>query len=202
MKKFSIAAVCLLFVLAACEKDDRTGLPETETTGTTQAVSETTTASATTTGVTGGTSSAMAPEDKEFVSESGMAGLAEVLMSNLALQKASNAGVKAFAQRMVTDHSKTSEELSQFATAKGLALPTELEGPPEIALGHLNSLSGAEFDKAYMQHMIEDHQNAVADFEKASTNAADLDLRAWAGRTLPALHEHLSLAKEVAGNVR
>lgn len=202
MKNYVVAAVCLLFALAACEKDDRTGLPETETTGTVQAVSETTTASATTTGVTGGTSSAMAPEDKEFVSEAGMAGLAIFQMGNLALQKASNADVKAFAQRMVTEHSKTNEELSQFATAKGVALPTELEGPPEIAFTHLTSLSGAAFDKAFMQHMIEDHQNAVADFEKASTNAADLDLRAWAGRTLPTLHEHLSLAKEVAKKVR
>lgn len=199
MKSLSIATVCLLLAFPACKKEDRTGLPENETTGTTQAVSETTTASATTTGVTGGTSSAMAPEDKEFVSMAGMGGLAEVQMGNLALQKASNADVKAFAQRMVTDHSKANEELQQFATTKGVALPTELDGPPKDALEHLAALSGAEFDKAYMQHMVEDHQKDVAEFEKASTSAADTDLRAWAGRTVPTLHEHLSLAKEVAG---
>jgi len=195
MRKYFIAAACLLLVIAC---SDKPGQPETETTGTTQAVSETTTASATTTGVTGGTSSAMTPDDKEFVTKAGMAGLAEVQMGNLALSNATSAGVKAFAQRMVTDHSKANAELAQFATAKGLALATELEGDPEAARRHLMSLSGAEFDKAYMKHMVEDHEKAVADFEKASMFATDADLKAWAGKTLPTLKEHLVLAKTVA----
>ena len=195
MRKYFIAAACLLIVVAC---SDKPGQPETETTGTTQAVSETTTASATTTGVTGGTSSAMTPDDKEFVTRAGMAGLAEVQMGNLALNNATSAGVKAFAQRMVTDHSKANGELAQFATAKGLALATELEGDPEAARRHLMSLSGAEFDKAYMKHMVEDHEKVVADFEKASMFATDSDLKAWATRTLPTLKEHLALAKSVA----
>jgi putative membrane protein len=199
MKSFFAVAVCTA-MLAAC--GERAGLPETETIGTVQSVSETSTASATTTGVTGGTSSDMAPEDKEFVSNAGMGGLAEVRMGNLAAQKATNADVKAFAQRMVTDHSKANAELQEFATTKGVALPTQLDAEHQGALDHLDGLSGAEFDKAYMQHMVEDHQKDVAEFAKASTSAADTDLRAWADRTLPTLREHLSLAREVAGKVK
>ena len=176
---------------------EKAGQPETDTTGTTQVASETTTASATTTGVTGGTSSAMTPEDKEWVTKAGMAGLAEVQMGNLALQKASSAGVKAFAQRMVTDHSKGNTELQEFATAKGLALPAELDDEHKGALDHLAGLSGAEFDKAYMQHMVSDHEKAVALFTAGSTSATDNDLKAWAGKTLPALREHLQLAQAV-----
>jgi len=193
--KYLITAACLLVVIAC---SDKPGQPETETTGTTQAVSETTTASATTTGVTGGTSSAMTPDDKEFVVKAGMAGLAEVQMGNLALQNASNAEVKAFAQRMVTDHSTANAELAHFATAKGVALPSELEGDPEASRRHLMSLSGTAFDKSYMEHMVADHEKAVADFDKASTSASDRDLKTWAGKTLPTLKEHLELAKSVA----
>src|SRR5687767_15977482 len=90
-----------------------------------------------------------------------MGGLAQVQTGNLALQKATNADVKAFAQRMVTDHSKANAELAEFATAKGLALPTELADAHESAFEHLNGLSGAEFDKAYMQHMVRSEERRV-----------------------------------------
>ena len=197
------AAVAAVLILAACgaEKDDTTGLPETETTGTAQSVQQTSKATATTTGVTGGTSSSLTGDDKEFIANAGIGGLAEVQMGNLALQKASSPDVKAFAQRMVTDHSKANAELAQLATAKGAALATELDGDPEAALTHLTSLSGAAFDKAYMQHMVSDHEKAVSDFDKASTSATDADVKAWAGKTLPTLQQHLALAKEVARKV-
>jgi putative membrane protein len=199
----AISAVMLL-MLAACggESANTTGTPETETTGTAQAVSETSTASATTTGVTGGSVTAMSNEDKEFVSKAGMGGLFEVQAGNLALQKAQSADVKSFAQRMVTDHSKANEELQQLATTKGLALPAELDGQHKSAVDHLTSLSGAEFDKAYMQHMVEDHDKDVAEFDKASTSAQDTDVKTWAGKTLPVLQQHQQLAKDIASKMK
>lgn len=196
MKTITVAAA-LLLMFAAC----RNGQPETDTTGSAQSPQETGTLTATTTGATGGTSSALTPDDKEFVSKAGMGGLAEVMMGNLALQKASHADVKAFGQRMVTDHSKANEELQQLATAKGVALPAELAGETKAAYDHLSSLSGAEFDKAYMKHMVEDHEKDVAEFDKASTSATDADLKAWAGKTLPTLQSHLENAKQVARKV-
>jgi len=198
--RITVALAALLLILAGC--GEKAGQPETETTGSVQAESQTSdTASATTTGSMGGVTSDMTPDDKEFVSKAGMGGLAEVQMANLALQKASSADAKAFAQRMSTDHSKANNELAQFATTKGLALPTELAGEHKAALDHLNSLSGAEFDKAYMEHMVADHEKDVAEFEKASTGATDADLKAWAGKTLPTLKEHLQMAKDVKGKV-
>ena len=197
LKIFVIAMT--IIALAACSRENQSGQPETDTTGNVQSVQQTSeTASATTTGAAGGTLTVMSNEDKEFVTTAGMAGLAEVHMGNLALQKATNADVKAFAQRMVTDHSKANAELAQFATTKGLALPTELAGEHQASHEHLNGLSGAEFDKMYMEHMVADHEKVVAAFDKASTSATDADLKAWAGKTLPTLKEHLELAKTTA----
>ncbi|HYC60648.1 MAG TPA: DUF4142 domain-containing protein [Thermoanaerobaculia bacterium] len=200
--KIRIAAIALLCIaLMACGGENQTGQPETDTTGTAQSIQQTGTASATTTGESGGTLSSMTNEDKEFVTKAGMAGLAEVAHANLALQKAASADVKTFAQRMVTDHSKANAELAQLATTKGLALPTELAGEHQQTHEHLSGLSGAEFDKMYMTHMVTDHEKAVADFDKASTSSTDADLKAWAGKTLPTLQDHLRQAKEVAGKV-
>lgn len=194
-------AMSLAAFLEACDREDRTGQPETETTGSIQSEQQTGSASATTTGVAGGTRSEMTNEDKEFVTTAGMSGLAQMQMANLALQKASNAEVKAFAQRMIADHTNPNAEIAELATTKGLALATELSGEPKSALEHLTSLSGAEFDKAYMQHMVEDHEKDVAAFDKASTSATDADLKAWAGRTLPTLKAHLEMAKQTARKV-
>lgn len=201
MKQWMIGVTLILLAACGGESNRGAGVPETETTGTAQAVQQTSTATATTTGVTGGTASATTSADKEFVSNAGMAGLAEVQMANLALQKAQSADVKAFAQRMVTDHSKSNAELAQLATTKGLALPTELGGEHKAGLEHLTTLSGAAFDRAYMQHMVEDHRKAVSLFETAQTSVQDPDIKGYADKTLPVLREHRTLAEEVSGKM-
>ena len=202
LKKNTVAFAVVL--LAACGgSENTTGTPETDTTMTTgQSIQETGTASATTTASTGGGMSAMSPEEKEFVSKAGMGGMFEVQAGNLALQKSTNADVKSYAQRMVTDHGMANAELAQLATTKGLALPTELGGDHKGAFDHLNAMSGAEFDKSYMQHMVEDHDKAVADFDRVATTGADADLKSWAGKTLPVLKEHPTLAREVSSKLK
>jgi putative membrane protein len=200
--KIKVPAIAAAIILMAACGENRNMEAASETTGSVQAEQQTTdTLSATTTGATGGTAAAMTNEDKDFVAKAGMGGLAEVQMGNLALQKATNADVKAFAQRMVTDHGMANDELAQLATAKGLVLPTAVTGEHKDAYDHLNGLSGADFDKAYMKHMVEDHDKTVADFDKASTSATDADLKSWAGKTLPTLQDHLRQAKEVAAKV-
>jgi putative membrane protein len=200
MKHTWIAAACIA-LLAACGGENTSGTPETDTTGSVQSNQQTSPETATTTGVTGGTVSSTTPADKELVSNAGMAGLAEVQMGNLALQNAQSADVKAFAQRMVTDHGTSNAELAQLATVKGLALPTELAGKHQQGLEHLRGLSGAEFDKAYMQHMVGDHNEAVTLFQNGSTNSSDSDIKAFATKNLPILQEHLRMAQEIAGKV-
>ena len=200
--KRTMAGAFALMLLVACGSEDRTGQPETDTTATTgQSAQETSSATATTTGAGGGTISMMSPDDKEFVTKAGMGGLYEVQAGNLALQNGTSADVKTFAQRMVTDHGKANAELAQLATTKGVALPTELAGEHKTAFDHLSSMSGAEFDKMYMQHMVEDHNKDVGEFEKASTSATDADVKTWAGKTLPTLKEHQSMAKEIAAKM-
>src|SRR5687768_17293290 len=61
----------------------------------------------------------------DFAKKAGAAGAAEVEMGKLGAQKATNAEVKAFAQKMVTDHTKANKELMAAAKAKGLEVPTE-----------------------------------------------------------------------------
>lgn len=182
----TIAALILLLSLG-CNRDR----VETATSDTAAAATMADT-SATTTGVTGGTSSSMAPADKEFVIKAAERGLAAVVMGQMAVEKASNPAVKAFGQRIVNDHSKANDELKQLAMIKGLAFPAD-----KNAAQHLSQLSGAAFDKAYIAHMVEDHEKDVDEFKKASQNVEDTDLKEWVVKTLPTLEEHLRMAKDL-----
>ncbi|HWW61118.1 MAG TPA: DUF4142 domain-containing protein [Thermoanaerobaculia bacterium] len=140
--------------------------------------------------------------DKSFANDAAQAGMAEVNAGNMGLQKTSNADVKAFAQRMVTDHTKANDELKQLATTKGLTLPADVNDEQKAAAAHLSGLSGAEFDKAYMDHMVADHEKAVSLFQNESTSGGDADLKSWAGTTLPTLQQHLQLAKDTKAKLK
>lgn len=178
--------------------DGAAGSAGTETVGT---ASPTAAQPSTDTAITGGTSSVLSNDDREFAMKAAMGGMAEVAMAQVALQKASNADVKAFADRMNTDHSKGNSELTQLAQNKGLAMPAETDAEHKQGLEHLSSLSSTEFDKAYIQHMVADHEKTVADFQKASQSAQDPDLKSWAAQKLPTLQDHLKQAQTINGKL-
>ena len=203
MKVRTLAAVLAmaLLLVGGCKSETTDGLPASDTTGTAQSPS-TATSDPTTTGATGGTSSTVSPTDKEWVTTAGMSNLAEIEQSNLALERAQNADVRAFAQRMATDHAKAGEELEQLVSAKGLTLPAQVSGEHKSAVDHLRGLSAAEFDKAYMQHMVGDHDKAVAHFTTGSTSAEDADIKGFAAKTLPTLQEHAKMAKDVVAKMK
>ena len=139
--------------------------------------------------------------DARFVHEAAVGGMAEVEMGRLAADKASSADVKQFGQRMVDDHGKANGELKTFASTKGVTLPATLDASHKAVQDKLSKLTGAAFDRAYMQEMVKDHDKDVAAFRRASTSAADADLKAWAGKTLPTLQEHQKMAKSISAKL-
>lgn len=66
----------------------------------------------------------------------------------------------------------------------------------------LGKLSGNDFDKAYMKHMVDDHKKDVSEFEKASRSAKDPEVKAFAAKTLPTLKAHLQQAQTTYDAVR
>ena len=139
--------------------------------------------------------------DRAFMSEAATGGLAEVDLGRLASRKAASADVKAFAQRMVRDHSKANAELKSLASKKRVALPEAMTDEQKAEKAKLQKLSGADFDREYMSMMVEDHDKDVAAFQDKSSSANDADLRALVSKTLPILQEHQRLAHEIKGKM-
>lgn len=139
--------------------------------------------------------------DKSFIKDAYQDGLAEIKMAELAEGKKASPDVKAFAARMVTDHSAANTELKGIADAKGVEVPTS---PSLIEQGKMKldeAKSGTDFDKTYAAAMVSDHEKAVKAFENAASNATDAQVKAFAAKTLPTLQSHLSMAEDLQNKV-
>lgn len=136
--------------------------------------------------------------DTKFMKEAAQGGMAEVALGRLAVEKASSADVKKFGQRMVDDHSKANDELKQLASQKNVSLPQDLSAKDKATKSTLESLSGEQFDHAYMKDMVKDHKKDVSDFRRESRSAQDPDVKRFATQTLPTLEDHLRQAESIA----
>jgi putative membrane protein len=143
-------------------------------------------------------SAGVAMADTKFMKEAAEGGMAEVALGQLAAEKASSSEVKKFGQRMVDDHSKANEELKQLASQKNVKLPQDLSAKDKATKSTLESLSGQQFDQAYMKDMVKDHKKDVSDFRRESRSARDPDVKKFATQTLPTLEEHLKQAESIA----
>lgn len=136
--------------------------------------------------------------DTSFIKKAAEGGMAEVEFGQLAEQKASSDDVKKFGQRMVDDHTKANEELKKVASEEHVKLPEGLSAKDKMTKAHLEKLSGAEFDRAYMKDMVKDHKADVTAFEQESQSGQESAVKNFAQQTLPTLREHLKEAERIA----
>ncbi|MBC7401419.1 MAG: DUF4142 domain-containing protein [Mucilaginibacter sp.] len=141
---------------------------------------------------TGQTGIAVVANDAKFAVDAANGGMTEIALSKLAIDRATNAKVKEFANMMVMDHSKAGEELMSVAKTKNITLPDSVNADSKKAIADLSAKkAGADFDKAYVDKMVSDHKATVDMFESASKNLKDADLKAFVDKTLPTVKGHL-----------
>lgn len=135
--------------------------------------------------------------DADFVTKAASGGMFEVQSSKMATEKATKAECKAFAEKMITDHSKANDELKAAAGKAGIAVPSTLTPAHEKMLADLKA--AGDFDAAYLTAQVKAHEEAVALFTAASASVKDPGLREFATKTLPTLKTHLEHARKHAG---
>ena len=137
--------------------------------------------------------------DRRFVTKAADGGMAEVQVAQLAAQRASNPEVKSFAQKLVDDHTQVNSELMSLAGQKNVKMDNDDD--KDRAYKRLNKKSGEEFDQEFVEHMIDEHEKDIKLFEKASSDAKDADVRAFASKHLDHLREHLQAAQNLRESV-
>ncbi len=141
----------------------------------------------------------VADRDEDFLKHAAQSAKVQIAASQLAVTKASNAEVKALAERIVADHTVTGQELMPFMTKKNMTLSDDDPDFKTQMTKHesLQKLTGAAFDKEYLEDMISDHEAAVTLYTNEAVKSSDEPMKTWAYKALPTLKEHLQIARDL-----
>lgn len=139
--------------------------------------------------------------DRSFLNKAAADGMAEVEIGKLGASKAQNDQVKQFAQKMVQDHGQANEKLTAIARQLQVQPPAKMDAKHQEASKKLSGVSGAAFDRQFMQHMLKDHQQAVQLFDKQAKSGQNEELKKFAADTLPTLQQHLAEAKRISSQM-
>ena len=195
MKKLSLIMLTALaaFAFHACNNGTKDSKESADSSNMTK---DTSTNPAATGGI------AVDKDDAKFVTTAANDGMAEVAAGKMAQEKAVGTRVKEFAAMMVTDHTKAGDELAALAKTKNITLPATPDEDAQKKADDLSKKTGKDFDKAYVDHMVDAHENAVKLFTDASQNCKDADLKAFATKTLPTLKMHLDSIKALKKSMK
>jgi putative membrane protein len=139
----------------------------------------------------------ISPTTADFVKEAATSDITEIAASKLAEQRG-NAQEKTFAAQMITDHTKTSEELKSIAPADAkAAIPTSLDSSSQSKIDKLRDAKPDDFSSDFDSMQVSAHKDAVSLFERYAKSGDDPKLKDWAGKTLPTLQHHLKMAQNL-----
>ncbi|WP_027481154.1 DUF4142 domain-containing protein [Deinococcus pimensis] len=126
-----------------------------------------------------------------------MSNLTEILTSQLALQKSQNAAVRAYAQRMITEHTAAQQKLNAIAAAKNVKLTDKPGADQRLQYDKLSTLTGAEFDKMYVMVQVMGHDMTLKLLDTYLTIGKDPQGLAYAREIRPAVAMHLRDAQAI-----
>lgn len=143
-------------------------------------------------------SPAFADTASDFADDASAKGLAEIQSARLALEKSSSADIKAYAQKMIDDHTKSNQELANVAKNAKVNLSDEAALLDKAKKFVLEQRDGAGFDAAYAKNQVTAHEDAVELFQEYIRDGDNNYLKAYAKETLPKLQHHLEAARELS----
>jgi putative membrane protein len=137
-------------------------------------------------------------EDAKFAVAAANGGMLEVELGKLAKNKAIAPKAIAFANMMVTDHTKANTELKALAGTKFITLPAILDSKKQKDYDDMSKMKREEFDKTYIDYMVKDHKEDIELFKKEAQEGKDAELKAFAAKHVPILEHHLQMAQQAA----
>lgn len=148
------------------------------------------------------TSAALAQQasdsDKKFVDEALKGGMAEVDLGHLAADKAASDDVKAFGQKMVTDHTRLGDQMKTVANDIGVNPPEGTSAEGLATKAKLSMLSGKTFDDEYIKAMVKDHEEDLKAFRNEAMNGTSPEVKRAARQGATVVQEHLAMIRKIA----
>lgn len=170
-------------------------------------------------GAAGTSGNGVASGDVSFVRDVSDLNNQEIELSRLAAERSSNAEVKKFAQMTISDHTAAGDKLSSIVSQNSID-----NSPKDRDVNKTNDLrakldqkQGADFDKAYIDTMIDGHDKLLSKLEsrvdkdknnkdavvpEKSDNAVTRSLNQWAADTYPTAKAHRDQAKSLKDTLK
>lgn len=123
---------------------------------------------------------------------------ADIAIGLLATQRAENERVKALSVHITEEHQRVNREIEALASTEHVQLRPGLNQSHEQQVRELSQLSGHDFDLAYLNCILRDHESIVTELEKHVKTLRDRNIRSWIDETLPILGAHHEQARLVA----
>ena len=135
----------------------------------------------------------------DFVTKAAMSDMYEVEAAKVALARSQNAEVKTFAQMMVDDHTKSTNDLKSAIAASGLSLtpPSALDEAHAENIQELKDEEAADFDKAYLNDQVDAHQMALDLLQRYANDGDNAQLKGFAATTAPVVQAHYDQVKKM-----
>ncbi len=140
---------------------------------------------------------AVSAADRSFLTHEAQGGAYELAIAQLATQKGTRDDIKAYAQRIVSDHEQANTALQQLAQSKGVSLPTGMTNDEQTRFAGLQNLQGTTFDRAYVKEAVRINAGDKRDFAKEAKTTHDADIRAYVQRFAAMDAEHEQAAKQL-----
>ena len=141
--------------------------------------------------------SAISAQDKTFVQQAAIGGMAEVQEGQLATTQAGSTAVKQFGQQMIDQHTPNNQALATLAKEKGLIVPMTTDAAHMADAAALKNTTGTAFDTAYIAGQVAGHIQMEQVMQTEIQNGSDSDLKAFAEKTLPVVQDHLKMAQQL-----
>lgn len=135
-------------------------------------------------------------DDKEFMMSAAHSDQNEIQQSKMALAKGVTGEAKEMANKMIADHTKSTAALKKIAAKKGVTLPADMDAEHKAMKPAMEKLSGQQFEQKYMAQMVTDHQKTANTMMAHEKMTQDADLKAFIGKTLPVVQQHLGMAQK------
>lgn len=103
--------------------------------------------------------------DGEFVHDVALKNMAQVELSRMAVNKATSADIRIFAQKIIDDHAAAGNQLKSVVSGHSIDWPAQLDDKHKKTAGELAGKQGADFDREYLAAMVEGHQDLAAKLE-------------------------------------
>lgn len=136
--------------------------------------------------------------DAHFIKKAAEGNNAEIQMGQMVSQHTQDPQIRAYADKLVQDHTKANEQLRQIADAKGVEFPAGPSSTADREMRHLEKKSGHDFDRAVVDHWVKDHKKDIKEYDREAKHAKDPEVKQYAISTLPTLQDHLARAESLS----